>query len=84
MNLKLKTKKGHATFLSMQSVNVSFTATRNRFPFSEALVKACKSPIELNNGVARALIKLRTLKGDYWIKQCFSSVASLFQSGNFS
>ena len=35
----------------------------------------------LNNGVARTLKKLCTLKGDYWIKQRFSSIASLFIKG---
>ena len=28
---------------------------------------------------ARLLKKLRTSKGDYWIKQWFSSIASLFE-----
>ena len=31
------------------------------------------------NGVVRTLKKLRTSKGDYWIKQWFSSIASLFK-----
>ena len=31
--------------------------------------------------VARTLKKLQTLKGDYWIKQCFSSSVSLFKMG---
>ena len=31
------------------------------------------------NGVARTLKKLRTSKGAYWIKQPFSSIASLFK-----
>ena len=31
-----------------------------------------------SNGVARMLTKLRTSKGDYWIKQRFSSIVSLF------
>ena len=31
------------------------------------------------NGVARTLIKLRTSKGDYWIKQWFSLSATLFK-----
>ena len=34
-----------------------------------------------NNGVARILKKSRTSKGDYWIKQLFSSIASLFKMG---
>ena len=34
-----------------------------------------------SNGVARALKKLHTSKGDYWIKQWFSSIASLFKMG---
>ena len=33
----------------------------------------------LVNGVARTLKRLRTSKGDYWMKQWFSSVASLFR-----
>ena len=33
------------------------------------------------NGVIRMLKKLRTSKEDYWIKQRFSSIASLFQTG---
>ena len=33
------------------------------------------------NGVARTLKKLRTPKGDYWIKQRFSSIGSLFKMG---
>ena len=32
-------------------------------------------------GVARTLKRLRTSKGDYWIKQWFSSIASLFKMG---
>ena len=31
------------------------------------------------NGIARTLKKLRTSKGDYWIKQRLSSIASLFK-----
>ena len=34
-----------------------------------------------SNGVARTLKKLRTSKGDYWIKQWFSSSAVLFKMG---
>ena len=34
-----------------------------------------------NNGGARTLKKLRTLKGDYWIKQWFSSIASHLKMG---
>ena len=34
-----------------------------------------------NNGVARTLKKLRTPKGDYCIKQCFSTITSLFKLG---
>ena len=33
------------------------------------------------NGVARTLKKLRTSKGDSWIKQRFSSMAPLFKIG---
>ena len=33
------------------------------------------------NGVARTLKKLRTSKGDYNIKQWFSSIVSLFKVG---
>ena len=36
----------------------------------------CSGPICIN-GVARVLKKLRTSKGDYWIKHWVSSVASL-------
>ena len=35
----------------------------------------------LNYGVARTLKKLSTSKGDYWIKQWFSSIAVLFKMG---
>ena len=35
----------------------------------------------LHNGVARTLKNLRIPKGDYWIKQWFSSIASLFKMG---
>ena len=35
----------------------------------------------LSSGVARTPKKLRTSKGDYWIKQWFSSIASLFEIG---
>ena len=37
-----------------------------------------------SNGIARMPPKLCTSKGDYWIKQWFSSIVSLFQNGNFS
>ena len=37
--------------------------------------------LNLNNGVARTLKKLHTIKGNYWIKQWFSSIASLFKMG---
>ena len=33
------------------------------------------------NGVARMLQKLRISKGDYWIKQWFTSIATLFIMG---
>ena len=35
----------------------------------------------LNNGVARTLNKIRTSKGDYYTKQRFSPIASLFIMG---
>ena len=35
----------------------------------------------LLNAVARRLKRLRTPKGDYWIKQWFSSIVSLFKMG---
>ena len=35
----------------------------------------------MTNGVAGTLKKIRTSKGDYWIKQCFSPIASLFKMG---
>ena len=39
-------------------------------------------PIKMNNnGIARTLKMLGTSKGDYWIKQWFSSIASLFKMG---
>ena len=31
------------------------------------------------NGVTRMLQKLRISRGDYWNKQCFSSIASIFK-----
>ena len=34
-----------------------------------------------SNGVARTLKTLRTSKGDYCIKQCFSTITSLFKMG---
>ena len=37
--------------------------------------------IVYTNGVARTLIKLCTSKGDYWIKQQFFSIVSLFGMG---
>ena len=37
--------------------------------------------VTFSNGVARALKKLRTSKGDYWIKQRFSSIAPLLKIG---
>ena len=36
----------------------------------------------LDIGVASTPKKLRTSKGDYWAKQCFSSIAPLFEMGN--
>ena len=33
------------------------------------------------NSLVRMPKKLRTSKGDYWIKQCFSSIVSLFKMG---
>ena len=39
--------------------------------------------ISLTNSVARILKKLHTSKGDYWIKQWFSSIAPLFKMGTF-
>ena len=33
------------------------------------------------NGIARTLKKLNTSKEDYWIRQWFSSIASLFKIG---
>ena len=40
-----------------------------------------KHPRALHNGVARTLKKLRTSKGDYWIKQWIASIAPLFKMG---
>ena len=37
----------------------------------------------LTNGVARKLKKLRTLKGDNWIKQLSSLFASVIKMGTF-
>ena len=37
--------------------------------------------LKLTNGIARTLKKLHTSKGDYWIKQWFSSIAYLFIMG---
>ena len=37
--------------------------------------------ITSNNGVAITLKKIHTSKGDYWIKQWFSSIASLYKMG---
>ena len=34
-----------------------------------------------DNDVARTLKKYRTSKGDYWIKQWFSLISSLFKMG---
>ena len=34
-----------------------------------------------SNGIAKMLNKLHTSKGDYWIKQWFSSIGSLFKMG---
>ena len=47
------------------------------------LLSAVLSVDELftNNGIARMLKKLLTSKGDYWIKQWLSSIASLFKMG---
>ena len=36
-----------------------------------------------DNGVARTLKKVRTSKGDYWIKKWFSSISSLFKMRTF-
>ena len=41
----------------------------------------CRLQKLLNNGVARKLNKLRTSRGDYWNKQRFSSITSLFKIG---
>ena len=35
--------------------------------------------VMFSNDVTRTLKKLRTPKGDYWIKQLFSSIASLLK-----
>ena len=37
--------------------------------------------VRIINDVVRTLKKLRTSKGDYWIKQWFSSIASLYKKG---
>ena len=39
------------------------------------------NPKATYKGVARTLKKVRTSKGDYWIKQWFSSIAPLFKMG---
>ena len=43
--------------------------------------KLASLDLALHNGVARTQKKLRTSKGDYVIKQWFSSIASLFKIG---
>ena len=59
----------------------------NSFRKNSVSCKNIKSPCHIYlfyqliyNG-ARMLKKLRTSKGDYWIKQCSSSIASLFKVG---
>ena len=39
------------------------------------------SSLRSNKGIAVTLKKLRTSKGDYWIKQLLFSIASLFKTG---
>ena len=51
------------------------------FNASTSGMKDMDIEVELCNGVARTLKKLRTSKGDHWIKQLFSSTASLFKIG---
>ena len=45
------------------------------------IIKMFTSKNIKNNDVVRTLKKLGTSKGDYWIKQGFSSIASLFKMG---
>ena len=46
--------------------------------FKDKNDEKCKISVQ-GNGVARTLKKLRTPKGDYWIKQSFSSIAPILK-----
>ena len=61
----------------LQICSILNMATRGAIIFYETL-NVFFSEIK-NNSVARTPKKLRTPKGDYWIKQWFSSIASLFK-----
>ena len=46
---------------------------------SQIVIFLCCRIVTMFNGVARMLKKLHTSTGDYWIKQRFFSIASLFK-----
>ena len=58
-----------------------FLRIQVNFPISIMIMKIKMATTYPSNGVAGTLKKLRTSKGDYWIKQCFSSSASFFKMG---
>ena len=45
------------------------------------VISLCCQIVTMFNDVARELKKLGTSKGDYWIKQGFSSIVSFFKMG---
>ena len=58
-------------------------AKNHNYLFLSAMVaKLEKAQSPIPNGVARTMKKLCTSKGDYWNKQWFSSIASLYKLGH--
>ena len=66
------------------SVSLLFANPKDRFKRISVNLEYIFEEIKIwkeNDGVARTLKKVRTSKGDYWIKQLFSSIVSLFNMG---
>ena len=82
--LRVHTKKKRKSYFSTKTfvktdelnILINFGRWHHEGYFCEIILN-----LDQSNGVARTLKKLCTSKGDYWIKQCFSSTAPLFKVG---
>ena len=71
-------QRRHVTYVFLFCIFTGTTFNRTTKHASKAVFQ---ENLITSNGVAGTLKKLPTSKGDYWIKQWFFSIASLFKMG---